>query len=75
MRYFSALFRLSFRHPEKMHYADSDRDLVVDYLERTFRVTREFIGKGLYPAEYAEVAVEAVQRMKEWKQSRAHQEL
>lgn len=71
-RYFAALFRLSFRHPEKMHYEDWERELVVEYIEQSFKITRDGIEKGEFSMKYWKSAVESLDRIQKWNKQRKH---
>ncbi|KAH7660511.1 hypothetical protein AAVH_43705, partial [Aphelenchoides avenae] len=74
LHYFGAVFRLSFRHPERMHFEDEDRDLVIDYLGGTFEDNREPVEKGeLSPKQ--QTNAESLVRILEQKRAKQDQEL
>lgn len=53
-----------------MHYEDWERELVVDYLQQMFKVTRKGIEEGLFSPEYWKMAAEALDRIQKWKQEK-----
>lgn len=71
-RFFGALFRLSFRHPEKMHYEDSERQVVVEYTQQTFRAFRNDIDQGVLPETSL---AQLLGRIQKWKRESGHEEL
>ncbi|KAH7712862.1 hypothetical protein AAVH_19811 [Aphelenchoides avenae] len=67
MRYAIAVFRLFFRHANRMHFEEAEWELVVEYIHVTFRHTMK--------AENWKPVAEALGRIKEWKLSKDRQEL
>lgn len=67
MRYSAAIFRLSFRQPDRMHIEDAERELVAEYIEESLRETRQ--------GETSDVAAEILARIREWNRDREHHEL
>ncbi|KAH7728095.1 hypothetical protein AAVH_04339, partial [Aphelenchoides avenae] len=65
--YSNAVFRLAYRHPEKMDYKDWERKVVVAFIQRTIQGDRERVEKGLLSAESL---AEAVGKIQDWMRKR-----
>ncbi|KAH7666484.1 hypothetical protein AAVH_43155, partial [Aphelenchoides avenae] len=73
MHYFGAVFQLSFRQPERIHFEDAHRDLVIDYLHVKFETTVEAIEKGDPSSKHWQTDAESLERILEPEQAREHQ--
>ncbi|KAH7703107.1 hypothetical protein AAVH_29727, partial [Aphelenchoides avenae] len=67
LHYFGAVFRLSFRDPERMHFDDADCELVTDYLHGTFEDNGEAVGKEELSSEHWQTDADSLERMLEQK--------
>ncbi|KAH7713696.1 hypothetical protein AAVH_18974 [Aphelenchoides avenae] len=71
-RYSAAVFRLSFRDSDKMHYEESERKVVTAFLKRSIEVAQSNVEKGLLPAK---ALADELARIQKWKRDRERQEL
>ncbi|KAH7670014.1 hypothetical protein AAVH_42764 [Aphelenchoides avenae] len=75
LHYFGAVFRLSFRHPDKMHFEDADRELIKEYLNGTFEATEEAVEKEELSSNHWQTDAEPLERLHESNRAQEHQEL
>lgn len=67
-RYWASLFRLSYRYSNNMQYKDWERSVVVDFIQSSFRFTRDLIEKEQRRSARSKYLAETLGRMQKWRE-------